>query len=384
MDIVLDTNILHQEGLFSRNMQLLGRLALEKQVSIYVPELVKREYVSKRITESTEKFQSIQTGLADMVKKLDRDNAVYLDINRTQAAVTEIAKSITVAIEEDFERWRSTNHVTILPTVLTSAIDVFDDYFNGAGVFRKAKSREDLPDAFINACLQALLSEKKNLYVIMKDGTFRKHLETVNGITVFETLADFLATSEIAMLFSGLDAKSQHTTAIKRFFATSLFQLHLSTYLYVKDNLIEDTYIQEGNIEGIEKIDIRDCYGVSINYPKAELIKEISFGEVMQVKEGHFSIGISFFTLASVHYCADYSDYINLSDERKLVVEETSMNGDGVCDLQEDRTVSLSGHVEVRFDPKFTAEDLSTHIEYLDTERTKIYVELDMKEGTII
>lgn len=50
--VLLDTNILHQEGLFSRNMQLLSRLVKASYTEIYVPDIVKREYLSKRILES--------------------------------------------------------------------------------------------------------------------------------------------------------------------------------------------------------------------------------------------------------------------------------------------------------------------------------------------
>lgn len=384
INIVLDTNILHQEGLFSRNMQLLGRLSGAEKISIYVPELVKREYISKRIADSSEKFQSMQAGLTDMVKKLDRGNAIYTEINNMHATLVGIAKSISTAIENDFEGWQGTNNVTMLNVDPAKVDGVFNDYFGGLGVFRKSKSREDLPDAFINACVQTLLSEKGTLDVIMKDGTFRKHLDTIAGITVFETLAEFLEAPKIAALFAALDAKSQQTIAMKQFFSGSSFQAHLSAYLHTAYNLIEGIYIEEDTIEGSEKIEIENCFGTSINFPQAKFIKEIRFGEVMQVSEGHFSVEISFNTLASLHYCADYYDYINLSAERKLVVEETSMNGEGISDLVETREVFLSGHVELLFDPNFSAGDLATHVEYLDTERSKIHVEIEMEKATIL
>lgn len=384
IDIVLDTNILHQEGLFSRNMQLLGRLAQSEQISIHVPELVKREYLSKRIAETSEKIQSMQTGLTDISKKLDRDNAIYSLINNTHSELERIASSISVAIENDFEKWQVVNMVEVLQVDPGKVGDVFNDYFNGGGVFRKPKSREDLPDAFINVCVQSLLAEKGKIDVVIKDGAFQKHLETVANIAVFETLGEFLETSKVSALFAALDAKSKQIGALKNLFYSPAFQTYLSAYLMKADDTIDNIYIEENTIDGVERIGIESCFGVSVNYPQAKSIREIHFGEVMQVSEGHFSIEISFISLASLHYCADYYEYTNLPAERKLAVEETGMNGDGISDLEEMREVFLSGHVELRFDPKLNAEQLTTHIEYLDTKRSQVNVEIEMNKAKIL
>jgi len=384
IDIVLDTNILHQEGLFSRNMQLLGRLAQSEEISIHIPELVKREYLSKRIAETSEKIQSMQTGLADISKKLYRDNAIYNCIKNTNLEIARIATSVSSAVERDFEKWEDVNKVKKMKVEPGKVDDVFNDYFDGTGVFRKPKSREDFPDAFINVCVQSLLAEKGQLDVIMKDGTFQKHLKTVANITVFETLGEFLETPKISSLFFALDAKSKQIGALKDLFYSSSFKTYLSTYLLKADDIIEGIYIEEDTIDGLERIGIETCFGISVNYPQAKSIREIYFGEVMQVSEGHFSIEISFIVLASLRYCADYYEYTNLSVERKLTVEENGIDGDGICDLAEMREVFLSGHVELRFDPKLNAENLAAHIEYLDTERSKVSVEIEMEKAAIL
>ncbi|XCN74458.1 MAG: PIN domain-containing protein [Candidatus Electrothrix aestuarii] len=47
--IILDTNILHQEGLNSTRFQILQRLIKSNAVSLIVPEIVIEEYKSKRV-----------------------------------------------------------------------------------------------------------------------------------------------------------------------------------------------------------------------------------------------------------------------------------------------------------------------------------------------
>ncbi|WP_206191803.1 hypothetical protein, partial [Shewanella carassii] len=47
-NIVLDTNILYQEGLSSGRMKVLAKLVDAELIAVYIPEIVKREFITKR------------------------------------------------------------------------------------------------------------------------------------------------------------------------------------------------------------------------------------------------------------------------------------------------------------------------------------------------
>ena len=114
INVVLDTNILHQEGLFSRNMQLLTRLASFDQVSISIPQLVKREYLSKIDAESVSSLQSINAKLGDMLKKARRRSLMHDELTQVQATLNNVAKHFGASIEEDFAVWQHSTKANIL------------------------------------------------------------------------------------------------------------------------------------------------------------------------------------------------------------------------------------------------------------------------------
>lgn len=69
ISLLLDTNILHQEGLSSGNMQMLHRLVNASHVEVFVPEIVKKEFISRRIMEAREKLKDAQNSLSAVGKK---------------------------------------------------------------------------------------------------------------------------------------------------------------------------------------------------------------------------------------------------------------------------------------------------------------------------
>ncbi|HCL9139956.1 TPA: DUF4935 domain-containing protein [Escherichia coli] len=55
-NVVLDTNILHAEGIHSRGMATLKKLIDEGIVKVHLPELVVREFSTKKITVINEAY----------------------------------------------------------------------------------------------------------------------------------------------------------------------------------------------------------------------------------------------------------------------------------------------------------------------------------------
>jgi hypothetical protein len=382
--VVLDTNIFHQEGLFSRNMQLLGRLATADKAVVYVPDLVKREYLSRRIADTKSKLQSINAGLSEILKKTNRDGMVYADVMETHAKLNSVAKGIPEAIEKDFEAWQSANNIRLIHFDHSHISEIFDDYFNGEGVFRHPKSREDLPDAFINACVKMLLNETKKLDVIIRDGTFQKHLKNVDGIEVFDGLDIYLASTKIVECIASLDAQSQRTDTLKQLFGSTSFQAQLSAYLRAADHKVSDIYIESGNVDGLDKLEMELIFGESINFPKASTIDGMHFGTVTQVSSGHFSLEVTFVASASVDYCGDYHCFTHLPRSRQEGIDMKSMDGDGICDLSEIRRVAFSGHIELRFEPYHSVETIALDAEYLHSQQNKIEIELDIAKAEVL
>ena len=74
INLALDTNILHQEGLASGRMQILQKLAEDNLVKVYIPEIVKREFITKRTHAIKESLEKATSNLKGAHKKLDTNS----------------------------------------------------------------------------------------------------------------------------------------------------------------------------------------------------------------------------------------------------------------------------------------------------------------------
>lgn len=80
-NIVLDTNILHQEGLSSGRMKVLAKLVDDELVTIHIPDIVKREFITKRSSEITDAIHTIQSNLKTIHRKVDRKTVLESKLN---------------------------------------------------------------------------------------------------------------------------------------------------------------------------------------------------------------------------------------------------------------------------------------------------------------
>jgi len=363
-------------------MQLLTRLAESTELTVYVPEMVKREFISKRIQDGADKLQEARTALGEVAKKVDRHGEINDAIVKIHVDFDSLGARLPDSIAADFEEWVSGSRATILKFDPSSIDSVLDDYFDGRGAYRRAKAREDIPDAIISSCICALSEEHGKLFVAVKDGTLRKHLQTINNIVVTDSLSDFFTIADVSALVQRLDARTKDVDASKAFLASTWFLGRLSDFLTSAEELLSDVYVEEDDIDGKGNLEVPG-FGISVNYAEAIKVHNLVCADVTYINQGHFSMRIEFFTFAQIHYCANYSDFNNLPLSRLEGAEEVSMNGDGISDLRERREVKLSGHIDLFFDPTWTADALAIHSHYLSTNPPSIRIELNVESATI-
>jgi len=381
--IVLDTNILHQEGLESRNMQLLSKLSNSDELTIYVPEIVKREFISKRTMESQDKFTEAKNALLDISKKLLKDDPLRENLSELDKNLTSMTDSVSAALRAQFDNWAKEAKTVELKSDPAALDSIIDSYFSGTGAFRKAKNREDFPDAFVNQCIETLAKQHDTIYIAIKDTAFKKHLETIPNITLSDSLKDFFQRDELQAINTKIDGLLKNVEELKDYLAGEIFTDRLTEYLTSEDEPLKDVYIEEQQIDGINNLDI-DSFGVSINYAQSNNVEDIKYSNPTYIEEGHYSLDIEIITIASIHYCASYMDYMQLSNQRIKHIDNSSMNGDGICDLAENFFVSLQGTIEIYFYGGWSVQELDTHSAYLNTDKSKIKTTLDIESGAIL
>lgn len=157
MNIVLDTNIIHQEGLGSRNMLLLSRLSKSYKVDVYIPEIVKREYLSKKIATAREDLSIVSNRLDSIKKWIGANKEFAEEVREIERKFKVLHQNVEKPIIESFDQWVNDCSINIIAFIPSNMEKVLNDYFSGDGVFKKAKNREDLPDAMIYTTIQDIL-----------------------------------------------------------------------------------------------------------------------------------------------------------------------------------------------------------------------------------
>lgn len=380
--LILDTNILYKEGLHSRNMQLLMRLSTEQHVQIHIPELVMREYLTKTVSESVEKIQQAHNKISSITKRLKKDNSLQSDALEVQNTLRTIETQLEPEVKKEFDLWVKHFNITIIPIDQNCLNTVIDDYFLGNGVYKKPKNREDIPDAIINSSIMALHKEKQFLTVILQDGAFKKHLSSIRGISVYNSVDEFLSKKENKDKLDQLDSLYEKIDSIKSYLSNKEASNNIEQYLISTRSDIEDIYLENEQIHSTDNLEIT-TFGENINYLDAETVQEFNISNVAWLTEGVFSLEVDFKAEATISYCGHYEEYIYLEEDTTREVSIDSMNGDGVCDLSEARSIKFTGYIQLFIDGDLNTETIQKHIKNIDGNDSSIQLSLDIEYADI-
>lgn len=349
MHLVLDTNILHQENLASANMRTLLRLVESGYVTICIPELVRREYVTKIISECIAKLQAASSQLESLgrIARISSLNSMVKDV---QGGLAQIKSQVAEVYGADFARWYETYRVRELPFESGMIEFVLDDYFEGATPYRSPKSREDMLDSMIGKSIDALIGVVGDVGVVVKDGAFKRHWEQRGGAQTFDSIEEFLSLVQSKAELNRLDIEASIGTIM-----TTLNGSKDALVDFVKGskNLLDTIYMEEDEVTGAEVLDM-DCFGIRINGPQVGDVTSLQLDQMEYLGKWQFSVMFIMEARVRVDYCASYAEY--LDHEREEFIEMTSMNGVGICDLEEVRPVRISGKMIISIDQEGDVE----------------------------
>lgn len=382
-NIVLDTNILHQEGMSSRNMLLLKRLIKAGLVKLHIPEVVKREFISRKVFEAKENLKRSNDALGILLKKSSYQSTFKASIYEAQSIINSAELQVEAQILEQFDHWQTDLMIDIVNFNPNDIRQVLDDYFTGSGVYRKAKCREDIPDAIICSIITNLLDTKKALSVVIKDGVFKSYLETISGITVYDSLADLLEESVLKTEIERLDKLSQKAEAIKAYLGSPIFLQELDSFLRNPKSEIDQLYLEEEEVHLNNQLGIQ-TFGERVDYVNPSTLAKLKITDVAWLENESYSLKVSFFARGTIYYCAtSYGEYLTLEENPERDVSFDSMNSDGICDLSEDMDFLFEGLVTVDIEKELDVEAVKAHCQYLGTTSTPITVKLEIESVEI-
>jgi hypothetical protein len=375
INLILDTNILHQEGLNSGRMQVLKKLINNKMVKLFIPEIVKREFTTKRASEITNALNSMKGNISKLQNRIDFENDLKNSSKEIENELNRLKAIVEENVEVEFQTWVDELKITV-PIFNPEHINsVLNDYFSGSGVFRSLKYREDLPDSMIHQTIKQLVADIGEVHLTLIDGAFKKHMKKDQGVKVFDSLNEFFTIDTIKTFLS----HEQY----ERYFNSEELATLLTNYLRTQDELIGHIYIPDGAVENTEQVGIR-IFNAEINWPDATAIDNLSISNFYVISETEFTAAVSFTSYAPLHFISDYGSYLELERDKERAVDMDSMNGEGICDLYESYIAEFQGIISFNFDEKYELEQIKELFDNLASSDSSLSVELDIESAKLL
>ncbi|HHX8654350.1 TPA: PIN domain-containing protein [Vibrio diabolicus] len=383
LKVVLDTNVLRESGPTSTDMQVLSRLARENVVEVYIPQIVQREYLSQLYLDVSTEHQKIQASINSISKKIDKNHKNYKYISVIEESAKLFKTDLEEPIYSNFNAWMDDNNIKNLAFRPRDINSVLDDYFNGEGVFKKIKHRDDFPDSMISKSLLSLAKTSEVIF-LCKDGNFKDKLSNNDNIIILGSIRNFLDDKNVTLLLKELEEKESKIEEIKNVLSSDVSHKKFSDFLKCKSNDISDIYITETDISGKELLLPENAFGEEINWLDTSEISKVRFGEIRYIDDDRYSIDVSFVAPSVVSYCVDIGNIYSLDENEQNLIEIDSMNRDGFCDATEERNVHYRGEIDIYLDQELTAEQLAIHMEYFGSENSKVAGEVEVKSATVL
>lgn len=337
--VVIDTNIYHKDQTRSKlPFQALTRLCCNGVVQLHVPYVVEREFQTQLLAACKEKLESTRKGLDYLIPY--EQSAPRLERMKSMLdELTNMETEIIGNVGSSFSAWIKAvggKHHAISEKNAKAA---FDSYFDGSRPLTTPKVRADIPDSFIFQTIVDLAASSPPLFVISSDGKVADASASLDGVTVFKSLGDFVGSAQIQAEILHLDVVDN----------LPLIRSELSNYDEGTKEL--SSCIRLG---GNEKIVWRKVYSHSIpddnhegtieSYYDPENI-ELDFEELAYFGNGEFGLPFNYITTVVIVYYIYKADYYALHEDISPSVTD---HNDHYFEAEEEREVKVSGMLKLQ------------------------------------
>lgn len=372
MRILLDTNILHQEGLQSSRFQVLQRLLKSNAICLVIPEMVLMEYKSKRQEQAENELKKLNSALDNLNRKsfLDKDKIIVRQF-------TSFVSSSIKEADRFVDAWIEENQVVVPMIKDTSIDDIFKSYFSGTGAFRNKKQREDIPDAVILDAIEKLAKEDE-LFVVAKDGALIDAIKDIDNVVLFKNLTEVIEIPQLKATLDELNASERKVTSIIETLSTFDSCYEISQYL-IDNYLVEvEGFYDEDFVE--LPYDLRD-----INLTEHEVhvrnLKEVFVDSPRYLGNGKFAYALSAECEAELSfYCANEA-YESLSYQYRKALSKSEVEGLSNVKVTGSVEVIFKGVVELSsIETDIETSQLQVHLSYLGAEQSHISCDVSLEK----
>lgn len=195
---LLDTNAFYEnKWRKTEAMKTFANLCRTGLLQCFIPHVVLREITSQGKAHQDQEIATMSAAFKKL-KKYSLPPAQYEILTN---AIDNLDQNKGMVLEKpalDFQSWCVSIAAVHVPMAGDHPGRVLDSYFEGSAPFKKLKSREDFPDAFIYEIVKDLAVE--SLLIVCQDDNLRKACERFPNVKGFKTIDKLLADPQVASL----------------------------------------------------------------------------------------------------------------------------------------------------------------------------------------
>jgi hypothetical protein len=210
MQLVLDSSIYRADFSFAGpGFSGLRRLCALDIVQLFIPSVIEREVLSALHQDAAQAFEQYTATLTKLQRYMPTLTALDLHLYMAKHHAEDIHSSIS----EHWDRFKIDTGALVSDIAPSHGSRVMDAYFRGLPPFSAAKSRKDIPDAFIHAVLLDLAEASGGVAFVSSDRRFLEACRGAAGVALFDSLPAFLASEPVRGRRASVDDERRLTSA---------------------------------------------------------------------------------------------------------------------------------------------------------------------------
>jgi len=365
--VLLDTSIYRNDPPRRRaGFQTLTKLCTAREITLYVPSIVKREFIS----HFANKGEAQLAETLAKVKKLSKAPAsdeTRGTVRKAVGALEALTGKYAEFIDSSFDHWLNEVHAEVRELRPECVSDVLDKYFTGGAPFKQIKDRDDFPDAFIWQIVNDVAAGLDELVVVVADNNLREAVSAIAKVRVFENLDAFIESQEVQALF-----------------AATFAQIHANQILQAFE--VENAFMEQALLDGVsaELVDTvtlryRDDEGSRIVDVSRIIRSRFDFGQARYYGENIFRLPFDAEIEATLDYFLLKTTYYVMPDEESdsIDIEDSDWN-EYYMWVSETRPLSVAGTLAISID---TAEIIEVSPPgQIDPDAVRDYAEVTVDE----
>jgi hypothetical protein len=223
LHLVIDSSIYLQDPSLNRlSLRSVSKYCEIGMVALYIPYVVEMEYLSHVTAEVRRIDNEILASVTKLHRFIDKESAVGLEFTRTFQS--DEIKNVIAKVEKKWNTFKARSKATIVGISPSHGQRVMESYFSGSPPFERAKSRNDIPDAYIHAVIVDLISEEGSVHFVSSDERLREHCAKQTGLAVYKHLDEFLSSQDMQRMIISVSApdRMQRMSELLRFFEDAI------------------------------------------------------------------------------------------------------------------------------------------------------------------